>query len=242
MRLLVTRPEPDASGTAARLRALGHEVLVQPMLTVVFNPAPRDLPSPRALILTSRNGMRAVATWPQASAWRDLPVFVTGPATATEARAAGFANVRHGDRDAAALVDLILRSLPRVGKQILYIAGRDRAGGLSGGLSGLGYDIRTVEAYRTEPPERLDDAVRNALSGRALDGALFYSRRTASAFASLVAAAGLGAKLEGLTLYALSQSVAEPLQALGGAKIKVAPEPNSDALLGLVAEHSAVTG
>ncbi|MCG8401015.1 MAG: uroporphyrinogen-III synthase, partial [Firmicutes bacterium] len=35
MRLLVTRPEPDAEALAERLRALGHEVLVAPMLPVV---------------------------------------------------------------------------------------------------------------------------------------------------------------------------------------------------------------
>ena len=34
MRLLVTRPEPDAARTAEALRARGHEVLVAPLLRV----------------------------------------------------------------------------------------------------------------------------------------------------------------------------------------------------------------
>ena len=34
VRLLVTRPEPDASETAARLRALGIEPVIEPLLVV----------------------------------------------------------------------------------------------------------------------------------------------------------------------------------------------------------------
>ena len=34
MRLLVTRPEPDAARTAALLRARGHEVVLAPLLRI----------------------------------------------------------------------------------------------------------------------------------------------------------------------------------------------------------------
>ena len=35
MRLLVTRPEPDATRTAETLRARGHDVLVAPLLATL---------------------------------------------------------------------------------------------------------------------------------------------------------------------------------------------------------------
>ncbi len=38
MRVLVTRPEPQAETTASRLVALGHEPVVAPMLVVVPEP------------------------------------------------------------------------------------------------------------------------------------------------------------------------------------------------------------
>ena len=82
MRLLVTRPEPDADETAARLTAMGHDVLVQPMLRIVFAPPPEDIPEPAALIATSRNGVRALAAWPAAAHWRETTLFVTGEGTA----------------------------------------------------------------------------------------------------------------------------------------------------------------
>ena len=37
MRLLVTRPEPEAQRLKARLEELGHEVTVEPLLAVSFD-------------------------------------------------------------------------------------------------------------------------------------------------------------------------------------------------------------
>ena len=39
MRLLVTRPEPDASHTVQALRTRGHNVLVAPLLLIYLEPA-----------------------------------------------------------------------------------------------------------------------------------------------------------------------------------------------------------
>ena len=61
VRLLVTRPEPDASETAARLRALDIDAVVSPllqarMLTTTLPPAPGFA----ALAITSANALRAL--------------------------------------------------------------------------------------------------------------------------------------------------------------------------------------
>ncbi|MCR4283071.1 MAG: uroporphyrinogen-III synthase, partial [Bauldia sp.] len=113
MRLLVTRPEPDAGETAAKLRAIGHDVLVQPLLSIVFAEPPADVPTPGAILITSQNGARSLARWPQIAAWRAVPVFAAGPATARAASALGFGDVRFGARDAGSLAEVVLRSLPR---------------------------------------------------------------------------------------------------------------------------------
>jgi uroporphyrinogen-III synthase len=62
MRLLVTRPEPDAGALAEELRTLGHEPVLQPLLE--FHVLDFDLGSLKtadALIFTSRNGLRALS-------------------------------------------------------------------------------------------------------------------------------------------------------------------------------------
>ena len=56
MRLLVTRPEPDALKLRAVLEERGHEATVEPLLSVSFDDAdPIDLEGVQALIATSRN-------------------------------------------------------------------------------------------------------------------------------------------------------------------------------------------
>ena len=62
MRLLVTRPEPAGGRTAVRLRALGHYVILVPVLRVELVPNPElGDGSFGGLILTSANAVQALA-------------------------------------------------------------------------------------------------------------------------------------------------------------------------------------
>jgi uroporphyrinogen-III synthase len=234
MRLLVSRPEPDAAETAAQLRNLGHETIVQPLLNVVFAPPPKDLARPGAIIFTSRNAVRAVERWPMAAAWHDLPVFAVGMETAAAARAVGFARVQVGMGNARQLGDLIESEMDRDGEPILYPAPRHRAGDLIERLLAMGFAIEHIEAYRSEPAAALDAAVAATVKAGALDGALFFSRRTAATFCDLVRAAGLVEALDSTAFFALSQAVAEPLRALGRGTVRVAGQPDAASLLALL--------
>jgi uroporphyrinogen-III synthase len=227
MRLLVTRPEPDAARTAGRLRAMGHAVLVQPLLHVTLAPPPDGLPEPGALIVTSQNGLRALVSWPQAAHWHGLPLFVAGPATGRAAAELGFSDVRPGASDAGTVAEVVIEARPA--GPLVYVAARDRAGALGGGLSAAGHDVRIVEAYRADVVPGFDPAVRAALEEHAIDGVLLYSRRTAAAFRDLAVAAGI--RLAGLTMYAISAQVAAVLPELPA---RIAARPDEDALLALI--------
>ena len=229
MRLLVTRPEPDASVTAARLTALGHSVTVEPMLRIVLNDPPRDLPDPAGLIVTSRNGARALATWPQAAGWHDVPLFAVGAASGEAAKAAGFRKVTAGAGEDAALVQVIAAALPAGQGPVVYAAARDLSGNLAEQLEEAGYDLQMVEAYRAERAEELSPALRAALAAGAIDGALFYSQRTAHTFRDLAA----DGPLRLAHVFALSRHVAAPLKGLG-AELHIASAPTEDSLLKLI--------
>ena len=64
MRLLVTRPEPDATRQAERLAARGHEPVLAPLLAhrAGNRNVPLELDGAQALIVTSRNALRALAS------------------------------------------------------------------------------------------------------------------------------------------------------------------------------------
>src|SRR6266542_1911543 len=109
MAVLVTRPHPDDEATAAALRARGFEVLRAPMLR--FEPVPfhADADAPYgAVIVTSANALRAIASHLTDSPLLRLPLFAVGEHTAAAARAAGFSQVSAARGDAGALRDLLL--------------------------------------------------------------------------------------------------------------------------------------
>lgn len=229
MRLLVTRPEPDAAETAERLAAMGHEVRLQPMLRVVLEPAPEVLPDPAALIATSRNGVRALAGWPAAADWRGRPLFVTGAGTAAEAAAAGFSDIRPGGADAPALAGRIAREMAPGAGPLLHAAGRDRTPALETALRAAGHDLRIVEAYRAEAVTSLDPAIAEELGGNRIDGVLVFSRRTAAAFAAATRAAGIADRLAATTIFAISDQAVEPLRPLAR-DIRIAANPDFDGI------------
>ncbi len=231
MRILVTRPEPEASALAARLRARGHEALVEPVMRIILSQQPRDRLAPAAIALTSRNGVRAIAAWPAAEGWRNVSVYAVGSATAAAARAAGFREVRTADGDGRALAALISRDFDPSRGAVLYAAARERSVELADLLPE--HAVATVEAYRTEPAAELSAATAEAIGSGAVDTVLLYSRRSAEIFCALVAEAGVWHGLAQARLCALSAHVAEPLTDLGST-VLVAPHPDEASLLGLI--------
>jgi uroporphyrinogen-III synthase len=229
VRLLVTRPEPEAQATAERLRALGHTVAIAPLLAVVFAPPPDDAVHPAAILVTSRNGVRALAGWPQLAGWLERPLFAVGDATALAARIAGFAHVRSAGGNGAALAALVRDALPPAGGPLLYVAARERAGDLAAALAAEGYDVRVAEAYHAEKATQFPPDAGAALAAGRFDGALFYSRRTAEAFRDLAA----GGTVRLPHVFALSEEVAAPLADLG-VVVHVAAVPDEAHLLALV--------
>ena len=94
VRLLLTRPRPEAERTAAALRALGHEPVFAPVLEIEYIRDSAIGAGPYAAVLmTSGNAARAIAEHPQRDRLTALDCFAVGPQTAAAARLAGFTNV-----------------------------------------------------------------------------------------------------------------------------------------------------
>jgi uroporphyrinogen-III synthase len=94
--LVVLRPEPGASRTAARAEAMGLEVRLVPLFTIV--PVDWAAPDPAGfdgLVLTSANAIRHGGE--ELAKLKALPVHAVGQATAALARAAGFAIASVGE-------------------------------------------------------------------------------------------------------------------------------------------------
>jgi uroporphyrinogen-III synthase len=235
LRLLVTRPEPEALRTAEVLRGLGHDVLVVPLLHFV-SVANADLGEGpwTAVLMTSANAARAIARHPRLRDLLGLPVLAVGDRSAEAAREAGFETVASADGEAGDLARVAAAQLAGTAGRVIYLAGEDRAADLAGALAADGVAVHTVVVYRMVAAEVLPAEAAAALSSRRIDGVLHYSRRSAETYLRCVEAAGLSAEATMAAHYCLSAEIAAPLVAAGAATVRIASRPNEKSLLALI--------
>lgn len=207
-RVLVLRPEPGASATVGRARALGLDALAVPLFEI--DPLEFEMPDADGfdgLLLTSANAVGAVG-----GQLRALPVYAVGEATATAARAAGLTVAAVGD----AGVDRLLGSMePRLG--LLHLCGEDRRL-----PSGVPQRITAIPVYRAKAVESPDlSAAKGAVT-------LIHSPRAGRRFAELVR------NRASTAIAAISPAAAEAV-GVGWATVDSVAEPNDEALLALAA-------
>jgi uroporphyrinogen-III synthase len=239
MRLLVTRPAPDASREAEALAARGHEAVLAPLLTIEFaKDVSLPLDGAQALLVTSRNALRALAAHPQRSAALKLPLFAVGEATARDAQALGFTDVTIGPGTGAELAELVVgEAKPELGP-LVHLAGETLAFDLKRALEARGFTVRRPVLYRSVPARALpEEALREIKAGR-LDGVILMSPRTAKTFAVLVGEKGALTEGKRLICYCLSEAVAEAVAPLGFAT-RVPPKPREEDVLALVDSEAA---
>lgn len=217
MRVAITRAMPEAQSTATRIRAMGHEPVLAPLLTIGAVSFNADTTGAQALLFTSANGVRAFAA---ASEERAIAVFAVGDATAAAAHEAGFADVRCADGASGDLVALAERTLDPGAGRLMHFSGADVAGDIVGDLNDAGFTAERHIAYEARAAERLPAALLEPL-----DLVLFHSARGAETF---VALGGAG---RGRVAACLSPAIAAVAQAAHFDRIIVAPAPREGALL-----------
>lgn len=235
MHLLVTRPIDDADGLADKLRARGHIVTVDPLMSIEFHPeAPVTRTGLQALLVTSANGLRAVMGRSDFPEWLKLPLFAVGPTTAEMARQAGFAHVHEASGDVLSLTQMVKQELAADGGPLLHIAGTVSAGDLKGALKTEGFWVERVVLYEARAAEALSQETIEGLRGGEIKALLLYSKRSAEIFAELCRLAGLQDALSDVNAYCLSANAAAPLQGIGLQAIHIASAPNETDLLALI--------
>jgi uroporphyrinogen-III synthase len=204
--LVIVRPEPGASATAAQARAMGLDARAIPLFDIV--PLAWTAPDPSAfdaLLLTSANAIRHGG--PQLEGLKRLPVHAVGAATAAAARGAGFTLASVGEGGVGDM------QLPP-GQRLLHLAGRDHRHAATTQAIAI-YEARAL----APPPElaKLEDcvvAIHSPRAGQRLAQLLANPSRVAIAAISPAAADACG---------------------LGWMGVHAAPQPTDSALLALAA-------
>jgi len=158
LRLIVTRPQPAADKTAKKLRQMGHEVEVSPVLEIVDTGA--DLPAGGfdGLVVTSANALRIIDRPGIIEVIRNMPIFCVGDTTALAAEKIGFSTVYSAAGTARELADLVkywLHSQGGMEKRILYACGEERSESLEQILHQITANLTIWPLYKANLVEQL---------------------------------------------------------------------------------------
>jgi uroporphyrinogen-III synthase len=210
-RVLVLRPEPGASMTVKRVRALGLDARAVPLFKV--EPVAWQAPRPAGfdgLLLTSANAVRHGGD--QLLKLLNLKVHAVGEATAAAARAAGFKVATTGEGGIDQLLGKMSASL-----RLLHLCGADRRS-----PEQAQQKITRTIVYRAQAIDRPNLC--------AVDGsvALIHSPRAGRRFAELML------ERSSIIIAAISQATADAAGD-GWKAVEIAEQPTEDALLALAA-------
>ncbi len=228
--VLITRPEPGASETAARIADLGFRPLLAPMLVV--RPIPSVLPSPRhvqAVLVTSGNALTGLP-----ESFTGVRLLTVGAATAARARLTGFTDVHSADGDARDLAALARARCTQTGAPLLLVHGAGQGDALAAALLADGFQVGRAAVYQARPASHMPAAVASAWRSRQIGAALFFSAETARAFVTLVTAGRSAAAAANALAVAIGAPAAAALAPLPWGAVRVADRPDQEAMLALL--------
>ncbi|WP_290780550.1 uroporphyrinogen-III synthase [Hoeflea sp.] len=250
VRVLITRPQPGADRTAARVSQLGRQAAVMPLFEASVTASMDDLPPATeigGLIATSARafdmfGNQSVSE----SGYADIPVYAVGTATAQAARDAGFAHIHEGGGTAEALLQELVGNLapvssgadrtcsPDSAMPLVYLAGVPRTPMIEAGLSAHQVSLRVVECYKMNKLSYSTDIVKTDILSPAPDVVLFYSANAARAFCELAGTGAIDEVIESVGFLCLSPPIAAELPPGWQPRVTVAKRPDEDSLLALL--------
>jgi uroporphyrinogen-III synthase len=208
MRLLILRPEPSASATADKARALGLNAVTRPLFELQAVEWSAPATGFDGLLLTSANAVRFGGE--RLQSLRALPVYAVGETTADAARQAGFDIAVVGDSGVERLLGSIDPNL-----RLLHLCGVDRV------EVDARQAITPVVVYRSKALDAPDLPTGDAV-------ALIHSPRAGRRFTELVS------DRSEIIVAAISSAAANAVGD-GWKSVAIADQPSDQALLALAA-------
>ena len=236
-RVLVTRPQPGANATAARLGEMGFSPILLPLTRIepVEPVSVRDAAAFDAVAITSVNAVRHSSPGLLA-ALREKPVFAVGEASAAAAREAGFRTVYSAGGTARELAVLIAREC-RPGSSILHPVGVERTAGFAEALEAESYAVDIVEVYSAAKISYTTDFLSRVAARGPIWGALVLSPRAGTLMAELALRPEMREVFEKTRFFCISKNAAAPLSDLAASRLLISDEPTEQSVLRLLSSQ-----
>ena len=239
MHFLITRPQPDADNLAKTLKARGHQCTISPLIELEYlTPPALDLTDAQAIIITSRNALRAISRHPKCAELIGLPLNLVGQQTAKLAEEIGFKKIGYIAENAEELASHIKdNSKPAAGK-FLYLTGEHLSFDIATYLENHHFKLKRTTLYRAKSIGELNSSIQKIILDDLVDGVILLSPRTAKIYTKLIQKHHLTDHARKPTHYCLSENVGDALSELAPVSLQIPDNPNLAALLALIRDNS----
>lgn len=226
-RVLLIRPLEDALPMMAILKAKNMEYSHYPLFQPHFLPI-STLENPQALIITSKNAIRALKDQEEL---KKTLLYVVGDKTADLAQQLGFLNVLSSSGTNKELVKLILTTAKRDRGILWHLSGATVKGNIIDILKNAGFEAKRKIVYFIEDADDFSLSLYNELKNQQISHVIFCSPRTTSLFIKLLKKKKLEKIACQIISLCLSQDVKEKALDLKWKKLWVSPQPNIQSLV-----------
>jgi uroporphyrinogen-III synthase len=225
--IMLTRPQDDLDNLSSVLQSMGYDVCSEPLSSIEpVEHAAVDLSAFQTLLFTSRHAV----TYLKHTGNKNISVVTVGTHTAEAARQAGFSSITAGSGRAEDLVP----GLRAQAGSILYARGQDISFSFETTLPGR---VTDVIVYRAPLVPDFSKNGIHTLKSQNIQTVLFFSRRTAEHFVTLVQKNGMEPYIKGIKALCLGAPMIESLSVLPWQHIGVSPSPGRQDLLSMLGEH-----
>lgn len=210
----ITRPSAEKDALTRLLHQRGYSVIHEPLTHVfLYHNAQAPLAqalnaNPDAIIITSKQGVKALATLTEL---RDLALVCVGAATAHTAQANGFSRVFTAGGSVASLIEYLAGAYDP-GSHFLYVSAEHVRVDLPSILGRQGMHVSRIALYEASAAECFSDTFVEHLKRRQVNAVTFLSQRSAQIFEELAAKAKVEEALEGMAACCLSKAIASALE------------------------------
>ena len=180
--VLLIRPMEEALPLSKILKSKGVKSLLHPLFEPRFLFLPL-LKTPQALIITSKNALRAIQGHENL---KNVPLYVVGDQTAQLAQDMGFARVTMASGTSQELTKLILNHAHREKGILWHLSGEVVKGNIIKELRAEGFKAERHITYYIKDAEKLPSSLLSDLQNQKISHVMFFSPRTTTIFVNLM--------------------------------------------------------
>lgn len=227
-RILITRSLIEALPLSEALESRGLSTFVAPLFEPQFFPVP-SLTHPQALLITSKNALRAIENEDHL---KNIPLYGVGDETTFLAKKFGFKKAMSSSGTAQELIELVKRN-EALHQGILYhLSGEHIKIDIVKALQAEGFRAKREVIYFLKKSNTLSESLIKELRDQSLSHVMFFSAATAQTFIHLLKKNDLGFTSSFMVALCLSHDVAKSIQSLKWKEIWISQQPNIMEIIG----------